>query len=178
MVLKFLIGICVSFFVCSCQSSTQENKIRPKPTKIYQEQGILLKSYDYKSFEPMLHHNNDTIYVINFWATWCEPCVAELPHFEAINNLYAHEKFKMILVSLDFPKMIKNRLIPFIKANNFSAEVIFLDDVDANSWVDKINPDWSGAIPATLIYKNNLRKFYEKSFTFQTLKIEIDKFAY
>jgi len=68
-------------------------------------------------------------------------------------------------------------LIPFIKSNNLSAEVIYLDDLDANSWVDKINPEWSGAIPATLIYRNAQNGFYEKSFTYDEIKTEIDKFV-
>lgn len=173
--IKFFLGLYVSFFLLACNSTPQQKAVQAIPTKVYNEQGIVLKAYDFKALEPMLHQSDDTTYVFNFWATWCEPCVAELPHFEEVNKLYANRKFKMVLVSLDFPKMVTTRLIPFIKNNNLMAEVVYLDDLDANTWVDAINSEWSGAIPATLIYKNDKRYFYEQSFTLETLKTEIEK---
>ncbi len=119
---------------------------------------------------------NDSIYVINFWATWCKPCIKELPAFEKIASEYADKKVKVLLVSLDFPDKIEEQVIPFIKKNNIKSEVILLDDADANSWIPKVSPDWSGAIPATVIYKNDRRKFYEQSFTFEALETEIKTF--
>ncbi len=56
----------------------------------------------FEDFEYLLEKDNDTTYVINFWATWCLPCVKELPEFEEINQHFKDKKFKMILVSLDF----------------------------------------------------------------------------
>ena len=82
----------------------------------------------------------------------------------------------MILVSLDFPKMIESRVIPFIKNKNLQAEVVVLNDPDANSWIEKVAKEWSGAIPATIIYKNEKRKFYEQSFTEEELETEIKSF--
>ncbi len=143
------------------------------PLKVYEKGGIKLNAYDYKGIEHLFHQKNDTTYVINFWATWCLPCVEELPHFEKLNQKYKKGKFKMILVSLDFPKMIENRVIPFIKNKNLQAEVIVLNDPDANSWIEKINKNWSGAIPATVIYRNEQRNFFEKAFTEQELENEI-----
>jgi len=119
---------------------------------------------------------NDSIYVINFWATWCKPCVKELPAFEKIASNYADEKVKILLVSLDFPDKIEEQVIPFIKSNRIKSEVVLLDDADANSWIPKVSPEWSGAIPATVIYRNDHRKFYEKTFTFQEIEAELHDF--
>ena len=119
---------------------------------------------------------NDSIYVVNFWATWCKPCVRELPAFEKIASEYSNKKVKILLVSLDFPDKIEDQVIPFIKKNNIQSEVVLLDDADANSWIPKISPQWSGAIPATVIYKNDTRKFYEQSFTFEELETELKLF--
>lgn len=119
---------------------------------------------------------NDSIYVINFWATWCKPCIKELPAFEKIASDYAGKKVKVLLVSLDFPDKIENQVIPFISKNNIKSEVVLLDDPDANSWIPKISPEWSGAIPATVIYNKGNRKFYEQSFTFEELENELKLF--
>jgi thiol-disulfide isomerase/thioredoxin len=148
----------------------------PKPLKVYEKEGIKIKSFNFDGLQPYLNQKNDTVYVINFWATWCVPCVKELPYFEKLNQKYKNGKFKMILVSLDFPKMIESRVIPFIKNKNLQAEVVVLNDPDANTWIEKVAKEWSGAIPATIIYKNDKRKFYEQSFTEEELETQIISF--
>lgn len=153
-----------------------QEKIIPKPLHTYQKDGIKVKSFTFEGIETYLNQKNDTLYVINFWATWCVPCVKELPHFEKLNQKYKNDKFKLILISLDFPKMIESRVIPFIKQKKLKAEVIVLNDPDANSWIEKVAKEWSGAIPATVIYKNEKRKFYEQSFKEEELETEIKTF--
>ena len=137
---------------------------------------VSIPSYDFDTFQKkILQKNNDTTYVVNFWATWCKPCVKELPYFEKINKEYADKKVKVILASLDFPNKVQSQVVPFIKKNKLHAEVILLDDADANTWIPKISEAWSGAIPATVIYKNDKRMFYEQSFTYKELETEIQK---
>lgn len=134
----------------------------------HKEAGI--PQMDFDSFEPLLHKANDTLYVINFWATWCKPCVKELPYFEKLNEEYRNEKVKVILVSLDFPDRLESLIMPFVMENNIKSQVIHLTDVNANKWIDNVSPEWSGAIPATIIYKGNQREFTEGSMTFEELK--------
>lgn len=162
-------------FIWILNGFSQEKSI-PKLLKVYEKDGIKLKSYNFDGLESYLNQKNDTLYVINFWATWCVPCVKELPHFEKLNQKYKNDKFKLILISLDFPKMIESRVIPFMKQKKLKAEVIVLNDPDANSWIEKVAKEWSGAIPATVIYKNEKRKFYEQSFTEVELETEIKTF--
>jgi thiol-disulfide isomerase/thioredoxin len=156
-----------------CQSNKNDSVLLPKPMKIYENQSKSVASFDYDRLAPYLNRQNDTLYVYNFWATWCTPCVAELPSFEKMNQKFKHQKFKMILISLDFPKMVESKLLPFIDSNNLQAEVILLNDPDANRWISKIDSTWTGAIPATLFVKHNQRKFFEKSFTESQLEQEI-----
>jgi thiol-disulfide isomerase/thioredoxin len=124
----------------------------------------------FNDFEPHLHLNNDTTYLVNFWASWCTPCVAELPAFERIGEEYRNQKVKVLLVSLDFPRQIESRLMPFLKKNEIGSEVLVLNDPDANSWIDKVDPAWTGSIPATLIYNKNDRTFREGAYTYEELK--------
>lgn len=132
-----------------------------------------VKVVDFKGLEPYLNKQNDTTYVINFWATWCGPCVKELPYFEKITESYKDKKVKVILVSLDFPKSYKKSLLPFLVKRGIKSEVILLNDPDSNTWISKIDKDWSGAIPATIIYNKSSRSFYEKSFSYEELESEL-----
>jgi len=125
---------------------------------------------DFERFRPLLHQQNDTTYVINFWATWCVPCVKELPDFEKLNAKYKDRKFKMLLVSLDFRSTMQSRLMPFIEKNQLEAEVTLLHAPDANAWIDLVDPSWSGAIPATVIYQGDKRTFREGSYRFEELE--------
>lgn len=117
-------------------------------------------------------NKSDTVYVINFWATWCKPCIEELPYFEQINREYKDKKVKVILVSNDFKKQYDAKLVPFVKEKNLQSEVVFMDETDANSWINKVNPEWSGAIPATLIIcgAKTYTHFSEGETTFKELE--------
>lgn len=130
---------------------------------------------DFKGLEPLLNRQNDTTYVVNFWATWCIPCVKEIPYFQQIHDEFSGKKVKVILVSLDFLKHLDSRLKPFIEKYKLTPEVILLNDPDANSWINKVSPEWSGALPATIIYNHSFRSFYEKSFTFEELQTIVNQ---
>jgi thiol-disulfide isomerase/thioredoxin len=107
--------------------------------------------------------------MVNFWATWCAPCIKELPAIQSIEQKYADKKFKVLLVSLDFSKDLTSRLEPFVKSKNITSDVFLLDDPDQNRWIDKVDPNWSGEIPFTLIYGKNFRESYSQTFTYKEL---------
>jgi thiol-disulfide isomerase/thioredoxin len=109
--------------------------------------------------------NSDTTYVINFWATWCSPCVKEIGYFQELHEEYASRKLKVILVSLDFPNQKEKRVVPFLEEKGITAPVKLLSDLDYNGWINLVDPSWSGAIPATLIYNSDGRVFLEKELT-------------
>ena len=117
----------------------------------------------------------DKTYVINFWATWCAPCVKELPHFEEVNKEFKDKNTEVILVSLDFPSQMENKLKPYLKKNKIRSKVILLDDSKMNTWVPKVSKDWGGGIPATLIVNSSNYNFYPKSFNKEELVAEINK---
>lgn len=118
---------------------------------------------------------NDTLYVVNFWATWCKPCVKELPAFESAGATFRDEQVKVVLVSLDFPEHKEKGVRPFITDKGIKNEVVILDDPDANTWIPLVSNAWSGAIPATVLTKNGKKYFFEQSFTTESLDIEIRK---
>jgi len=146
-----------SFLLFSHTMNSQNTEIRKIPV------------VNFDQLEPILHFDNDTVYLINFWATWCAPCIRELPSIMAVEKKYADQKFKVHLVSLDIPSQLENRLIPFLKTHKIESEVILLNDPNQNRWIDKVDKNWSGDIPFTLIYGKNFRTTYAKSFDFETL---------
>ena len=117
----------------------------------------------------------DKTYVINFWATWCAPCVKELPYFEEVNKQSVDKNTEVILVSLDFPSQIETKLKPYLKKNNIKSRVILLDDSKMNTWVPKVSENWDGGIPATLIVNSSNYTFYPKPFKKEELFTEINK---
>ncbi len=128
----------------------------------------------FKELEQMLSSEKQNLLVVNFWATWCKPCVKELPYFEKAHNNFKDQKVRILLVSLDSPKDLNKTLIPYLQKNKITSEVVLLDAPNPNKWLDKISTEWSGTIPATLIINTNGdRKFFEKEFNYDELSILI-----
>jgi len=133
-----------------------------------------LAVYDFEGLDSaFLQSRNDTTYVVNFWATWCKPCVKELPYFEKLGDIYSDKKVKVVLVSLDFPEHIDSKVLPFLAKHRLKSEVVLLDDTDANTWIPKVDPDWQGSIPATLIFNRSNKQFIEKQLTFEELEQKV-----
>lgn len=126
----------------------------------------------FKFIEQYLSKNNaDTLYVINFWATWCKPCVEELPAFEKLAEENHTKPIKVLLISLDYDTD-SNKVNAFIVKKKIHSSVKILNEPNPNAYINKISDQWSGAIPATLIIggKSKEKLFFEKSFNYQELQ--------
>lgn len=108
-----------------------------------------------------MHPENDTLYIVNFWATWCGPCVAELPFFEQAAKDNATKKVKILLISLDFLSE-EAKVAAFIKKKNLQNEVYLLNAGDPNKWINAIDTSWDGAIPTTVFYKSGKKVFFHE----------------
>lgn len=119
----------------------------------------------------------DTTYVLNFWATWCGPCVEELPYFENLKTEYFKKPIKVILLSMDFKSKVKSNVIPFVKKHKLKSEVYVINEPNQQAFIDNVDKKWSGALPATLIVINNRRTFFEKEFTGTELEDLVKKYG-
>ena len=105
--------------------------------------------------------------IINFWATWCQPCIAEIPHLQQAAQQYKDSGLELIMVSLDFPEAFPKDITAFIKSKNLIGTFFWLDETNADHFCPVIDEAWQGSIPATLLLnaKNNYRKFFERKIT-------------
>ncbi len=97
--------------------------------------------------------SKDTTYIINFWATWCAPCVEELPVFNKLQKRFANMPIKVLLVSLDFKQDYQIKLNTFLQRKNILPDVVWLSDTNPNVFVPKVDNTWEGSIPATVVVR-------------------------
>lgn len=162
----------VLMFSCKTNSNQQEES-RTTTEEITYPDLVVYSSFD--DLYPRLSTSSDSLYVVNFWATWCKPCVEELPYFMEAEKELRNEKVKFVYVSLDFKSKIDTKLKPFLEEGKLKGEVIALTDNKFNDWIDRVSKNWTGSIPGTLIFDKKKRKFYEQSFDYEELEKTIKK---
>ncbi|HAI74631.1 MAG TPA: TlpA family protein disulfide reductase [Microscillaceae bacterium] len=125
----------------------------------------------FSDLEQLMTPTSGKTKVINFWATWCVPCVQELPYFEQLHQAYQDKNVEVWLISLDDVEKLDSKVVPFVQRKNLQARLWLLDDIDYNAWINKVDPKWSGAIPATLIIgEKEMRYFKEGELTYDELE--------
>ena len=108
---------------------------------------------DYSTLEREFIKGGDTLKVVNFWATSCKPCIEEFPFFIDAQETFKNNKVEFIYVSLDFSKQ-KDRAEQFVTKKGLIGRHFLLKD-DPNVWINKIDKDWGGDIPYTLLIPKN-----------------------
>lgn len=148
-----LIGLILLSISCGSSTSNQATESKEAVVSI---DTAAIHAIQYESLFEKFQQQNDTLYVVNFWATWCLPCVKELPEFMIVNkNFQGNAPYKMILVSLDPVSALQEKVKPFIIEKQLGVQHYLLDDINrSNEWMKKIDPSWTGSIPATVLYKN------------------------
>ena len=120
--------------------------------------------------------NADKPTVFNFWATFCKPCIEEIPYFQQIVKKYEKEGVKLVLVSLDLPEAY-SKIRTFAAKRKFTAPIFYLDETNADLFCPAVDKSWSGVIPASLFVNNKTgyRVFYEEQLGKKQLENEIRK---
>ena len=123
-----------------------------------------IEVWSFDDLEIYIQLAGEKVKVINFWATWCAPCIKELPLFETLNTSHKND-VEILLVNLDYSEQLEKKVKPFVKEQGLTSRVVLLGDENYNDWIDKVHPSWSGAIPATLFVTVSGDKiFKEKEF--------------
>jgi thiol-disulfide isomerase/thioredoxin len=138
-----------------------------------------LQYASFKTVHEGIKNNKDQLVILNFWATWCKPCVAELPDFEQINAEFKDKGVQVILANLDFHSKTDSIIPPFIVKRNLQSTVLHITDKDPNDWINLVDVTWSGTIPATAIYfKGEKVWFVEGQTDYETLKSIVTKYIH
>lgn len=113
--------------------------------------------------------NSEGLVILNVWATWCKPCVAELPHFQKVQDSLRNQDVHIIIASADFDTQLPN-IKPFLEKRGLTLDACHIKDGGESAWIDLFDPSFSGAIPATAFYLNGKKiLFHEGDFTEEEL---------
>ncbi len=120
---------------------------------------------------------SDSILVINFWATFCKPCIEELPYYQTIINKYKDQKIKFLMVSMDLKDAYPQKIAAFVKENKYTNLVVWLNETNADYFCPKVDKAWMGGIPSTLFVnpKTGYRKFFEQQMKPEQFESELRK---
>jgi len=120
---------------------------------------------------------SDTPVVVSFWATYCVPCIKEIPYFQEVVKKYKGKGVKLLLVSLDFKESFPDKISTFADKKKFTSPIVWLDETNADYFCPKIDSKWSGVMPATLFINNKKghRSFFEEEMPKEKFESEIKK---
>ena len=115
--------------------------------------------------------------IVNFWATFCVPCIKEIPYFQSTVARYQSEQVELILVSLDLPDYYPAKIASFAQGRGFTARIVWLDETNADYFCPRVDPKWSGGIPSSLFINNktHYRRFFDRQLTEPQVDLEIKK---
>jgi thiol-disulfide isomerase/thioredoxin len=119
--------------------------------------GQTIESIKLSDLQKTLQSPNERILVINFWATWCAPCIKELPLFEKLHQENSNAQVMLVSMDYDLDPDIE-KVVRFQNRKKLQAKIFFLTETDPNSWIDSIDKRWSGALPATLVINTKTKK--------------------
>ncbi len=118
------------------------------PELLAPEKVAAISSADFKR---VLEHHKGKVVVVNFWATWCIPCIQELPEFNLLQTRYAEKGVVVLAVSVDEPDLLEKRVQPFFaeKAPDLTS---YLSTEDSSDFIGAFEPEWLGALPTTIFF--------------------------
>jgi thiol-disulfide isomerase/thioredoxin len=111
------------------------------------------REVSFSQVDSLLNKDHEKLYVVNFWATWCKPCVAELPYFRKSAEKYKDDPVEFLFISLDFGAQVESKLKPFLQKDPLPGTSWWLNEKKLHRFIDQVDPRWSGAIPITLFLK-------------------------
>lgn len=115
--------------------------------------GQTYREVNFTQVDSLLNGEHDNLYVVNFWATWCKPCVAELPYFRESAEKFKNEEIVFVFISLDFAGQLESKLMPFLQKDPLPGLSWWLNEKKLHRFIDRVDERWSGAIPITLFLK-------------------------
>jgi thiol-disulfide isomerase/thioredoxin len=107
---------------------------------------------DAAGLQALLKRNDAKPLLVNYWATWCDPCRDEFPDLVKIDADYRPKGLDFIAITLDDLADIKTGVPKFLREMHAQMPVYLLDLADPEPAINIVDPKWGGALPATFLY--------------------------
>ena len=157
-------------FGCSIKWSDKRDSAK-KSLETWAKEEVDLKPIDEKGIKTLVKNDGKKLRLINVWATWCGPCVAELPEFVTMNRMYRHRDFELVTISADAPEE-KDKALEVLKKKQVSATNYLFDGNDKYKLMDAVDEKSSGAVPHTMLIAPGGKVLYRKSGPCDPLEIK------
>jgi thiol-disulfide isomerase/thioredoxin len=136
-------------FGCSVKWS-EKGEWAVKAPLVWAKEPVNLEVIDDAGIQALLKNDTKNVRLINVWATWCGPCVTEMPEFVDMNRMYRRREFEFITLSADKPDK-KERAHEMLKKMQASSKNYIYNSADQYKLIEAIDPKWQGALPYTLL---------------------------
>ena len=135
------------------------------------QENIEVSEIGVNELNDIIKNREGKVLLINIWATWCVPCKEEFPDLIKFSANYG-DKVELIGISIDFPDEVVSKIIPFL--NKLEPNFVNIEN-DTEKFINNLNPEWSGAIPATFFYNIDGEQFlfYEGKMSFKEIETKI-----
>ena len=157
-------------FGCSVKWAEKE-ELTNKEKQSWAKEEVNIESIDDEGIKQLLKNDTKKLRLINVWATWCGPCVAEIPDFLNINRMYRQRDFEFVTISADKPDK-KDKALTTLKRLQASSKNYIYNSDDIYKLIELIDPKWQGALPYTLLVEPNGKIVYQKQGAINPLKMK------
>lgn len=158
MALKNCISLFLLLFIFACQKPKEEKPVPVSAIALEADTSKLSYLSAFKEFEELMVNQKGNVVLVNLWATWCKPCVKELPFLEKLHQNYKDKGIKIVTLSIDEVSKADSLVVPFWEEMNFSMDNYLIANQDPGTFVNKIDPLWIGLLPTSFIFDANGKK--------------------
>lgn len=157
-------------FGCSTKWADKRQSARDATAK-WDAEPVALESIDVEGAAALARNDTDRLLVINLWATWCGPCVQELPELVTINRMYRGRPFRLVTISVDEPEK-RDEALRVLKENKVAVTNYLFTGDDKDALAAALDKDWPGPIPYTLVIAPGGTVIYRKLGAFDPLELK------
>ncbi|MEK6282469.1 MAG: TlpA disulfide reductase family protein [Acidobacteriota bacterium] len=148
----FFLALSLIILLSGFSASAQSPRKGAAKLRVSSAHPAVVKAIDLEGLKVVLKRDASRPLLVNFWATWCDPCREEFPDLVKIDNEYRSKGLDFIAISLDDLAEIKTEVPKFLRAMGAKMPAYLLNVSDPEPAIKLVDPQWSGALPATVLY--------------------------